>query len=357
MNGKGEASYVNEEERKRKENMAEEMKARMDAIKNAAIEDPEFYTPERVSAMLSSIAGATMAAPRAAAGGAGSGEEKKVQLESTDSKLDRELDTERGLWAMTRQDPRVMTPFAEFLVNPEAFNAWVDPTIKGLYRDWGMEDGADGKIVKGIFDEACLAPGEPITALQGDGPGACMLRKKVWDCSMRFFAVYAYALHEKHHLKHDPKAKPMALEARKAMIEVFFTRAVNPTSTGGDNTVRVLTAALSRAQKTDEATEKAIGQTAKRGHDGDQGGSGKGKGGGGGGGGGVKKENSSPKAKTDASPPRGPKPTSVPPIYASYDEEGKKAWGRGWGLCIRCADHGIIKVGMGRDHRGPDAHH
>ena len=33
MNGKGEASYVNEEEEKRKENMAEEMKARMDAIK------------------------------------------------------------------------------------------------------------------------------------------------------------------------------------------------------------------------------------------------------------------------------------------------------------------------------------
>ena len=90
--------------------MAEEMKARMDAIKKAAIEDPEFYTPERVFAMLNSIAGATMAAPWAAAGGAGSGEEKKVQLESTDSKLDRELDTERGLWAMSRQDPRVMTP-------------------------------------------------------------------------------------------------------------------------------------------------------------------------------------------------------------------------------------------------------
>ena len=127
-----------------------------------------------------------------------------------------------------------------------------------------MEEGGDGKIVKGIFDKACLTPGDPIAVLQGDGPGASMLRKKVWDCSMRFFAVYAYALHEKHHLKHDAKAKPMALEARKTMIEVFFTRAVNPTSTGGDNTVRVLTAALSRSQKTDEATVNAIWQLVKR---------------------------------------------------------------------------------------------
>ena len=33
---------------RKKENMAEEMKARMEAIKNAAIEDPEFSTPQRV---------------------------------------------------------------------------------------------------------------------------------------------------------------------------------------------------------------------------------------------------------------------------------------------------------------------
>ena len=92
--------------KKRKENMAEEMKARMDAIKNFAIADPDFYTPERVSTMLNSIAGATMAAPRAAAGGAGTGEEKKVQLESTDSKLDRELVNVRG--SMSRQGANLL---------------------------------------------------------------------------------------------------------------------------------------------------------------------------------------------------------------------------------------------------------
>ena len=65
--------------------MAEEMKARMDAVKNAAIEDPEFYTPERWFTR----AGATMVAPR-------TGKEMEIKRKSKWNGHETEIEWKRN---------------------------------------------------------------------------------------------------------------------------------------------------------------------------------------------------------------------------------------------------------------------